>query len=383
MTGAFVLSINMFVAALFAVAFAVVASTNPTVRGARWLAAGYGVGVLDVALEFSLPWLVHPDLAVFSIYVVYLTALTCGVIGVATHYGAPPPKHGIILIWILAVALIPVMMSLPYGSGPRTLLYQIPYVFLQLLMTLVVLRASRKMALDKLLIVVSSLVAVTYLVKAAVAWKIGIASGPQGYLSSDYAAISQTLGAVFLIALALVLLLVIMRDTTIEMVVRSETDPLSGLLNRRGFARYAEKSVLYAQRNKLPLALVSIDLDRFKAINDGFGHAAGDMVIADFADVLATSVKGNDLVARMGGEEFAILLPGRSAAEARSIAESIRKSIPELLPQRLDLEMPVTASFGVAELAETDELADLSRRSDQALYEAKATGRDRISIVYQ
>ena len=381
MTGAYILSINMFVAALFAVAFSVVASTNPTVRGARWLATGYGIGVLDVALEFSLPWLVHPDLAVFSIYVAYLAALSCGVIGVATHYGASLPTRAILAIWLLAAALIPAMISLPYGSGPRSLLYQTPYVCLQLLMTSVVMRSSRQMALDKLLATVSFLVAGTYLVKVAVAWRIGIASGPQGYLSSDYAAISQTLGAVFLIALALVLLLVIMRDTTLEMVVRSETDPLSSLLNRRGFTKHAERMVKHAKRTGLPLSLVSIDLDRFKAINDGFGHAAGDMVIADFAALLAKSVDGSSLVARMGGEEFAILLPGRGAEEGGRIAEDIRLAILEKLPRRDGLPDTVTASFGVAELANMDQLSDLSRKSDAALYKAKTMGRDRVAIA--
>ena len=383
MTGAYVLSINMFVAALFAVAFAVVASTNPTVRGARWLAAGYGIGVLDVLMEFTLPWLVHPEFAVFSIYAAYLSALTCGVIGVATHYGASPPKRIILIIWILAAALIPAMMAQPYGSGLRTLLYQIPYFCLQLLMTSVVLRSSRQLALDKLLAAVSSMVAATYLVKAAVAWRIGIASGPQGYLSSDYAAISQTLGAVFLIALALVLLLVIMRDTTMEMVERSETDPLSGLLNRRGFSAHGERMVSHAQRSGLPLSLVSIDLDRFKAINDGFGHAAGDMVIADFAGVLARSIDGSGLVARMGGEEFAILLPGRGAEEGGQIAEELRMATLDGLPKRDGLPDTVTASFGVAQLSEADQLTELSRKSDAALYRAKTMGRDRVCVALQ
>tara|TARA_B100001179_G_scaffold220192_1_gene194469 strand:+ start:1372 stop:2523 length:1152 start_codon:yes stop_codon:yes gene_type:complete len=383
MTGAYVLSINMFVAALFAVAFAVVASTNPTVRGARWLAAGYGIGVLDVLMEFTLPWLVHPELAVFSIYAAYLSALTCGVIGVATHYGASPPKRTILIIWILAAALIPAMMAQPYGSGLRTLLYQMPYFCLQLLMTSLVLRSSRQLALDKLLAAVSSMVAATYLVKAAVAWRIGIASGPQGYLSSDYAAISQTLGAVFLIALALVLLLVIMRDTTMEMVERSETDPLSGLLNRRGFAARGERMVSHARRTGLPLSLVSIDLDRFKAINDGFGHAAGDMVIADFAGLLARSIDGSGLVARMGGEEFAILLPGRGAEEGGQIAEELRMATLDGLPKRDGLPDTVTASFGVAQLSETGQLTELSRKSDAALYRAKTMGRNRVCVALQ
>ena len=92
MTAAFVLSINMFIAALFAVAFTVVASTNPTVRGARWLAAAYGIGVIDVALEFILPSLAQPTPVVVAIYVSYLAALTCGLIGVARHYGAALPR---------------------------------------------------------------------------------------------------------------------------------------------------------------------------------------------------------------------------------------------------------------------------------------------------
>ena len=129
------------------------------------------------------------------------------------------------------------------------------------------------------------------------------------------------------------------------------------------------------------MALITIDLDRFKAINDSFGHAAGDMVIADLAALLSASSGQSDLVARLGGEEFAMLLPGHNAAQAQALAEDIRVLISRKLPLRLGNEKAVTASFGVAELQMTDQLSDLCRRSDVALYEAKAGGRNKVAAA--
>ena len=378
MTAAFVLSINMFIAALFAVAFTVVASTNPTVRGARWLAAAYGIGVIDVALEFILPSLAQPTPVVVAIYVSYLAALTCGLIGVARHYGAALPRSATAIVWLAGLAFVPVMLGLPYGSALRTLLYQLPYAAMQVLMVAVVVRSGGKLALDRLLVVVGALAVLVYLAKPAIAWWIGTADHAQAYLASDYAAISQTMGSVVLIALALVLLLVIMRDTTMEMIARSETDPLSGALNRRGFETHGDRAVARARRTDRPLSLITLDLDRFKAINDSFGHAAGDRVIADLAGLLDDTVGSDDLVARLGGEEFAILLPGRTTAQAKALAERMRLAVARDLPVRLDNAPAVTASFGVAELQFGERLSDLCRRSDLALYEAKAAGRDTV-----
>jgi len=203
MTAAFVLSINMFIAALFAVAFTVVASTNPTVRGARWLAAAYGIGVIDVALEFILPSLAQPTPVVVAIYVSYLAALTCGLIGVARHYGAALPRSATAIVWLAGLAFVPVMLGLPYGSALRTLLYQLPYAAMQVLMVAVVVRSGGKLALDRLLVTVGALAVLVYLAKPAIAWWIGTADHAQAYLASDYAAISQTMGSVVLIALAL------------------------------------------------------------------------------------------------------------------------------------------------------------------------------------
>ncbi|WP_375290112.1 diguanylate cyclase domain-containing protein [Qipengyuania sp.] len=379
MTAAFILCINLFVVATFAIAFGVVASTNPTVKGARWLEAAYGLGVFDVAMEFVLRWWAHPNVAMFAIYTLYMIALSCGVVGIAAHYGVRQPKKTLALIGLGGLMLFPVMLSLPYGTPTRILLYQLPYAALQVLMAWIVLVSGRRMALDRILIVVSGLAAATYLSKPLIAMKIGAARAPQGYLASEYGAISQTLGSITLVALALVLLLVIMRDTTREMLARSETDSLSGVLNRRGFENQAPPLLARARKAGEPMSLVALDLDRFKAINDSFGHAAGDRVISEVADLLGASVAKGDLVARMGGEEFALLLPGRNSAQAHAVAEAIRTAIAEALPSNLGGDFRVSASFGVAELLIHEGLSDVSRRADLALYEAKSAGRNRVA----
>ncbi|MEW4449524.1 GGDEF domain-containing protein [Qipengyuania sp. JC766] len=381
MTAVFLLSINLFVAVLFALAFAVVAKTHPTVRGAWWLAAGYGIGVLVVVQEFALPWLEQPVFAVVGIYLTYLMALSCGLVGLAQHYRRPVPKRALAIVWIASLAAIPVLLNLTYGSSARLLLYQLPYAALHLLMAHVVLSSGRRMALDRLLACVSVLVALACLSKPIIAWAVGSASSPQSYIASNYAAASQTIGSIALIALALGLLLVIMRDVMLEMVARSDTDPLSGALNRRGFEKHGVRAVERARRHGSPLAFVTLDLDRFKAVNDGFGHAAGDRIIRELADLLRKRTGRYDVVARMGGEEFAVLLPGRDTQEAYDFAEDIRAIVARDLRVRAADGMTVTASFGVAELQSDDQLSDLGRRSDLALYRAKAAGRNRVATL--
>ena len=381
MTAAFVLTINMVIAGLFAVAFAVVAATNPATRGARWLGVAYGLGVVDVLLEFLLPWLADPTEVVIGIFLVYLAALTCGLVGVALHYRMGLPRTAIVGIWIAALGIIPILLYLPYGTGARSVLYQLPYAAMQALMVALLIRARSQLKLDRLLIFVSGLATLFYVIKPLVALFVGAARTPQDYLSSQYAAISQTMGSVVLIALALVLLLIMMRDMTVELVTRSETDPLSGALNRRGFQARAEPMLAEARQSGIPITLVIIDIDRFKAINDAFGHAMGDLIISDLASMLLTWVEEGELVARLGGDEFALLLAGRSLKEACELAEGIRKTVSTQLPSRLGQSKAVTACLGVAELQAPGQLSDLMRRSDLALYRAKAQGRNQVSIT--
>lgn len=377
MTAAFVLGINMSVAGIFAVAFAVVAATNRGARGARWLAAGYGMGIVYVALEFLLTRQVDPTPVGIGIFLVFLLALSFALIGAAHHYRVQPPWSAMAAIWVITILAVPVIFSLTYGSTPRLMLYQLPYFAMQSLLGLVVWRSGRRQALDLLLVALQVVAAVIYVAKPFIAALVGTASAPQGYMATTYAAISQSGSVVTLMAIALVLLLVMMRDTTAEMIARSETDSLSSVLNRRGFEHHAELALLHGDT----ATLVAADLDDFKKINDSFGHAAGDGVIAHFAAMLVDAAPAGAIVGRIGGEEFAVLIPDALLSDGRLYAETVRTTFAAAQLPVLGIDRGFTASFGVAQHAADDTLFELSRRADAALYRAKASGRNRVSVA--
>jgi diguanylate cyclase (GGDEF)-like protein len=160
----------------------------------------------------------------------------------------------------------------------------------------------------------------------------------------------------------------------------SHTDPLSGLLNRRGFEERATPVLSRSHENGVPVALVIADLDHFKAVNDTFGHAVGDQVIAAFASQLRTTAGRNGIVGRLGGEEFAVLLPASDLLAARTFAEGVRTGFSQSGRHQLPSGARVTASFGVA--AGEEDLSALLQRADEALYQGKRNGRDSVRISY-
>lgn len=160
-------------------------------------------------------------------------------------------------------------------------------------------------------------------------------------------------------------------------------DDLTGLTNRRSFFEAGVGEVERCARLGLPLALLMFDADHFKAINDTHGHAAGDGVLRHLADTLSASFREGDTIARLGGEEFAVLLPGTSAAEAHMAAERVCAALRERRARIGPLEIPCTVSVGLAHgVGAGDDLDGLLMRADAALYAAKAAGRDRV-IAWQ
>ena len=155
----------------------------------------------------------------------------------------------------------------------------------------------------------------------------------------------------------------------------ADLDALTGLHNRRLFHEVLGREVARASRYERPLALLVLDLDRFKAINDRFGHLAGDGVLAELGERLQRVVRSADIPCRIGGEEFAVILPEATLADANGLYERLREAIssgPVGSAPRLSL------SAGIAELEDGEETLSFFERADGALYEAKRAGRGRI-----
>ena len=158
-------------------------------------------------------------------------------------------------------------------------------------------------------------------------------------------------------------------------------DPLTGILNRRGLEQVAEKAIATCRRGGRPLAVVVADLDRFKTVNDRFGHAVGDAVLKRFAEHVGAMLRQGDLLGRMGGEEFVFVLPDTDLAQATEAVERVRSGLHESVAQ-LAPPIGITASFGIAALeGRGDTLARMLLRADEALYRSKMDGRDRITLA--
>jgi len=158
------------------------------------------------------------------------------------------------------------------------------------------------------------------------------------------------------------------------------TDDLTGLVNRRRFIDALQSEIERARRFGSHLTVVLADLDDFKRVNDEFGHHAGDDVLRSFADLVRSHVRDVDVPGRIGGEEFAILLPETGRVDAVSVAERMRHSLSVVpIPVAENRTVSVTSSFGVAELGPGQSGDDLMREADAALYRAKAEGKNRVA----
>ena len=161
----------------------------------------------------------------------------------------------------------------------------------------------------------------------------------------------------------------------------ANSDDLTGLANRRRFDEELGRFVAYGRRYGRPGALVLFDLDGFKGVNDRYGHAAGDLVLAAVGGALRAGVRTTDVVARLGGDEFGVVLPEGGADDAAKVAAGLVRAIASALADLPGGRSAVTASAGVAHVADYDgvEAEDLLRRADDAMYRAKALGGDGVS----
>ena len=320
----------------------------------------------------------HPSvrLLIHGLTFAGLLALT---IGLRLHYGRPPGFLAVALILASGMTTITFAVSLPRGDAAYLVLLNLPALATTVLMVVAIWRARERDALDALLAAGAVLTGLQFAYRGVMPM-IGFALSPTvaGYFISAHGLHILTVQCVVTILAVAALALVHVRDTVRGLERVTERDPMTGLLNRRGLDAAVEGVTSRKARSFRPVSVVVTDIDRFKAVNDTHGHEVGDRVIRALASLLGGTARSGDLVARMGGEEFVVVMSDASPDLARLFAEGVRIALSEM-PQATGGR--VTASFGVAEVLPGMTVPEAIAAADMALYEAKRAGRNRVRVA--
>lgn len=208
---------------------------------------------------------------------------------------------------------------------------------------------------------------------SALGWYAPVQMSPESAPTADHS--SAVVGTALLAAFSL--LMSRWRDSLREARAAAETDPLTGLLNRKGFEARLDAERNRTARSARPLAVAFLDCDSFKAWNDRHGHAAGDRLLVTVADTLKSHVRNYDSVARIGGDEFAILFPEAGADAARAAIARVHASLGSAMSSR---NWPVTMSIGVVVFNEPRSAAEMMSAADAEMYAVKHDGKDHFRV---
>ena len=219
-----------------------------------------------------------------------------------------------------------------------------------------------------------------FLLRSPLSVVLGPSSDPA--LASAWMSVISTEEVLATISIAFIMLAMAKERTELHHKTAAMVDPLTGLANRRAFLDSAAQLTQAQTARDVPVAVFMIDLDRFKSVNDRFGHSIGDEVLRIFAESAQVNVRPTDIVARLGGEEFAVLLADACRDNAFKVAERIRATFAALAATVAGHAVNATASIGVAIIQDPlQDIQILLAQADQALYRAKACGRNRVVVI--
>jgi diguanylate cyclase (GGDEF)-like protein len=201
-------------------------------------------------------------------------------------------------------------------------------------------------------------------------------------LSINWFAVIHFVGLVYSVGAAIFVIAMLKQRAELAHRTVALTDALTGLLNRRGFMEAAQRILTNRKAGALPVSLLLFDLDRFKSINDRFGHVSGDAVLHLFAQVLSNKLRRTDIIGRLGGEEFAVVLPDCDARMALGRASRVRTAFQDRAKYVDGIQVDATVSAGVATFSENAlNVNEMIASADRALYQAKAAGRNRVMLA--
>lgn len=364
--------------AMSVVMFSVYLSFRREVHGPGLWSAGLAL-LVGAAILFSSRGIVPDAVALLGANGALLLGIGLSMLGTEKFYGQAPSVRCYALACGAALGGIAWWLLVRPDFSVRVAIFSLTvFLFYARQAQLVLAHGERHFS--------SMFFGLLMLVQAGVVLARGVAALAHGGASVDLM-VAGTNASIYLavanfmaLLLSVAFMMLATRRLQIILERRSTHDPLTQVLNRRGFGDAYLREKARLRRHRRPLALLSIDLDYFKSINDSHGHAVGDQVLTHVAGLISSVLRESDCVARFGGEEFIVLMPDTAPHHAIKVAERIC----HLLRHAERRALPAcTVSIGVAcQASEHEELEQLLSRADAALYQAKENGRDRIEFDY-
>jgi diguanylate cyclase (GGDEF)-like protein len=342
-------------------------------------AAGFAMGVASGIVHALMPVVGGGgEPGYLAIAWLFLLCLVLINIGLTRQFQTAMPDWAVAAFALPAAAIFSYTWWQPETSAFAGLLYNLPFAILALTgsRTVAIAKTRRGRGQRALVILLASFG--LHFASRPILFAI-FGGGSSRYFESGFGIANEVITTVLMIAAAATFAALALADVVADLRERAGRDPLTGLLNRGGLA--AAMQTLAAQRDAgASLWLVLGDLDHFKGVNDTFGHQAGDEVIRSFAAALARIPVLGALAARVGGEEFCIILPAFDPGEAQQAIDRVRADFASTSIPTLPSQYRVTASFGMARLASPAAFDDAYGRADAALYAAKRNGRNRLEV---
>lgn len=353
---------------------------NTSVSALAWWGCGHLLRTLSIALYGmfgSVPELISLDLANALLFTSYAVAWS----GARVFDGRRPQPGWLITgatVWVLACQLpqfaeAAEVRALLGSAIVATFLWLTAFEFWRG-------RAERLLSRWPAIFILFSHGAI-FLLRSPLSMGLNGQTGDPA-LASAWINVISTEELLATISIAFILLAMAKERTELHHKTAAMVDSLTGLANRRAFLDSAGQLTQAQTARDLPVAVFMIDLDRFKSVNDRFGHSVGDDVLRIFADSARAHVRPSDIVARLGGEEFAVLLADACRDNAFAVAERIRSAFAAAAASVGGHAVDATASIGVAIIQDPQQdIAALLAQADQALYRAKARGRNRVVVI--
>ncbi len=373
------LIMNLVIAAAVLIAFSSAYWLDRSQKGLLWSAIATVSGTCGAAIEVVIPHLDNLLIPLVLSYGLYLGMVAAISIAVAHARQIKPPYRLFAFLIGLFVAIQTVNFWIGYESLLRFSLHQSGYAVLQAFAIYYAVKGRPRDWADWNLL--GAMVASTfqYPLRPFLAYLTGYGDDAAAYLTADYATIAQIIFAATIVWVAIALIIFHLQVIVRSLNRKAGTDPLTGLANRRELERHLQEHERCFSARLDQHAVILLDVDHFKAVNDSCGHAAGDAVLRSFCEIIRSVLGSSHTAARLGGEEFVLIIRHCELQTARLCAEGLRMafemvSLPELGGQK------VTASFGVSAWRRGQSFSKALTLADAALYRAKTDGRNRVVV---